>query len=660
MSQYLNRLNSSDSQLINTKVLNDTFGLENDVSELHIYDLNDNLLSSDYNYTGYKPDPNYGLINSNLQSLEVDTNYDCVSRGFEQGSFKVYYNFLRNLSNESLFLKTISSNRQEIALTSNTLSNIEIESLYNNLKDNFEKYNYLKNYLVNFSNNKLSLIVNVALNTTEDVYEIYVKLYEPIDSTILVKSTCKMQVEVITTNIIEIDITKGLEESIPVQKLQPNFDINLEDKRSFSTDYLDNDILLSNVNFNDITKNIYSDKSLPINVNFEDFSEYIHFGNAVARINNFVEKVKLIEIYTYNIENDLGDIILYQAKLKDIIDNFDLYEQFLYKSTSDKSYPKLDGYLLPSDSQEVIDWLGTVDYEGNNSSGILKEARYYDDNNYSSLLLNIPNYILIDDKNQPLFDFMNMIGHHFDNIWIYIKKMNDIYVANNNLNKGISPDLVEFVLKSFGLKLYNSLSNVDITDESKILYNKEIYKRIYHNLPNLFKSKGTLNGLKQLINIFGIPDTIFRVYEYGSLDKDVNNLDSLQDTFNYSLYSNRDGYLNIPFKPSGSNDNVPSSFSFRLKLNSKPSGSYTSTADFNPLDFNSLDFRTSGSVFNQSETLFTIKTQSGSFVTCKIENYDGGISQISLQTSTNTSSRILTDVYSKNSIWYSKYIYQLL
>jgi hypothetical protein len=53
--------------------------------------------------------------------------------------------------------------------------------------------------------------------------------------------------------------------------------------------------------------------------------------------------------------------------------------------------------------------------------------------------------------------------------------------------------------------------------------NKRIYKRLYHNLPYLLKSKGTIQGLKTLLNIYGIPDTILRISEFGGKDK-VNEM----------------------------------------------------------------------------------------------------------------------------------------
>lgn len=656
MSQYLNKINPSDLSLINNKELLDVFGLVNDVAEIHIYDSNNTLVTSDYNYTSYKPDANYGLLNSNLQSLEIDPILDCTNRGFVEGKYSIHYNFLRKLSNEYLFIKEISSNRQEISLSSNTLSNIEIESLYNTLKDNFEKYNYLKYDLLNFQSNKLFLIVNVALNTTDDVYEIYVKLYEPLDASITIKSFCWVQQEVIPTNVVDIELVLPTQTIEPVKKLQPNFDINLDDKKSFSTDYLDTDTLEQNFGgFNNLFFSKPNNKSLPINVNWEDFSEFVHFSNVVSRIKNFMYKVNLIETYLYNIDNNIGNIITYQSRLSDVLTKFDQYEYFLYTSTSPKAYPKdNDGLLLPSSSQTVINWLGNADYEGSNNSGILGEAKIYDDFNLSSLVNSIPNYILIDERNTPLFHFLNLVGHHFDNIWIYIRKMTDIYVANNNMNKGISPDLVETVLKSFGVKLYNSLSNVDVTQLPQKNYSKEIYKRLYHNLPYLFKSKGTINGLRQLINIFGIPDTVYRIYNYGSLSNEINTFESKDHVFNYALDANRDGYLTVPFKTSGSNDLVPSSVGFRFKLNSKPSGSNVTIGDFRPSDFNSNDLFTGQTVFQQSETLFKLKTTSQDFITCNLENYDSKPSKVYLSYGYNVSQKVEVELYDQE--WFYVYL----
>ena len=49
--------------------------------------------------------------------------------------------------------------------------------------------------------------------------------------------------------------------------------------------------------------------------------------------------------------------------------------------------------------------------------------------------------------------------------------------------------------------------------------NKQLYKRIYHNIPYLLKTKGTITGLRALITSYGIPDTILRINEFGGKDR---------------------------------------------------------------------------------------------------------------------------------------------
>jgi hypothetical protein len=168
-------------------------------------------------------------------------------------------------------------------------------------------------------------------------------------------------------------------------------------------------------------------------------------------------------------------------------------------------------------------------------------AELYDENNLDHLYNVIPEYIKFDSANyQPYFNFINMIGHYFDNIWIYITSINELYNADNNLEKGISKDIVYDALKSLGVKLYNSkgdnefddyigginsgstLFSNDFSATSSYLNNiskkdllSELYKRIYHNIPLLSKTKGTKAGLQNLITTFGITSSIFEPKEFG-------------------------------------------------------------------------------------------------------------------------------------------------
>jgi hypothetical protein len=66
--------------------------------------------------------------------------------------------------------------------------------------------------------------------------------------------------------------------------------------------------------------------------------------------------------------------------------------------------------------------------------------------------------------------------------------------------------------------------------------NKSLYKRLYHNIPYLLKSKGTLTGLRALITSYGIPDTILKISEFGGKDQvNANDYDLYFNNFNRAL-----------------------------------------------------------------------------------------------------------------------------
>lgn len=58
----------------------------------------------------------------------------------------------------------------------------------------------------------------------------------------------------------------------------------------------------------------------------------------------------------------------------------------------------------------------------------------------------------------------------------------------------------------------------DYQPTAQDIYQKSVYKRIYHNLPFLLKTKGTQRGLRALINCFGIPSSILKIKTYGGRD----------------------------------------------------------------------------------------------------------------------------------------------
>ena len=214
----------------------------------------------------------------------------------------------------------------------------------------------------------------------------------------------------------------------------------------------------------------------------------------------------------------------------------DSYERHLFYSSGSSSWPKGNNTVpyenLTTDDNTTITWYNSE----------LQDATLYDASNPDILINTIPAYLVEDENNRPYELFIHMIAQHFDNLWLYTNAVSKKYDNDNRLNRGVSKDLVEDLLKNFGVKLYTSnrsaqdlfryftANSYDIVDSEPNLepvisgsnfpvsqndYQKEIYKRIYHNLPLLMKSKGTERGLRALINCFGIPSDILKIRIHG-------------------------------------------------------------------------------------------------------------------------------------------------
>ena len=101
--------------------------------------------------------------------------------------------------------------------------------------------------------------------------------------------------------------------------------------------------------------------------------------------------------------------------------------------------------------------------------------------------------------------------------------------------------------------------------------NKSLYKRIYHNIPYLLKSKGTLTGLRALITSYCIPDTILKISEFGGKDKvNANDYDLYFNNFNYAYKAKgvRGRFIDTNWAVNtlwGSANNRPASVQLRFK-----------------------------------------------------------------------------------------------
>jgi len=633
--QQVSRYDNDDINLFTSQTIQEDFGLANDYIEYFVSDAGGNLLNTNYTYRDFKSSTTSYVnpTNKGLPIIEIDPVKDLQNLGYTSGEFRVQYNLFTNKisnSNAELFLKEISADRTELRVGSTVLTNEQIESGSLELINEYTSSPYFVDYLLNFSNNIQAVAVNVALNKVESGYEILFKLYQPLPDDIQEKATLWVVNEKVNPYVFDINLDT-LIISGPGPKLRgPNFNIEISNQNNVATSYQTYTSLINGIQTISTSSyqqllNLITSQSIDINTDYTNFENFIFFSSAEQRILKFYNKVKQIEDYKTNISiyipltasraDLINDYNIATASINNIVSNFDGFEYYLYFESGSAitsttygiaPYPKststLPYTLYPTASTQASTWLAAA----------TSSASYYDDNNQNYLINTLPSFIKDDEDNDAYFTFIDMVGHYFDNIWIFLQAVTDINLANNNLEKGISKDLVYHVLESLGTKLYNQYGDSDNTtfligqSGSAIFDNNftytgsylntiprkdllaESYKRIYHNLPLLLKTKGTAYGLQTLISTFGITGSALQVKEYGgdirSKTLDEFNNDKIRIVSNNITGSVLSPHISLQLQPTASpsfrtNDlhYVDISFSPQDKIDIFTSASITAT-----------------------------------------------------------------------------------
>jgi hypothetical protein len=693
-----------DVSLINTSTVSTPFGSPNDYVEYFIYDLNGNLLSANYfekNYTPINPDP----VTGNYTALEIDPEADVKLNGYDRGSVEITYNFFRNIFRSDFtnrfWIKEISGDRTELRISRQDLSNQELQQTFQDFDNQAQLKAYYPDFYLNFGDNNVLIGVNVLFTVQDGEACLLIKLYEPLPDNLSLKDTFWI-VEQLSDSVkyqVTIDITA--EQTVQTNNLRgPNFNLGLAERVSQTTPLYNFNSLFVTSGSNSSSslyqqiRSMMDEKGLNINVDYSNFSNFSHFSSAQERIYNFAYKLSLIEKFNADIANlttnvigsntiTSGSIYLLQQQINSIIEKFDGYEYYLYYENEPTAWPKSSDFppytLYSVTSSQALSWLGNADA----GYGMLYSASIYDSDNKDLFLNTIPAYLREDANNLPYETFLNMVGQHFDNIWIYYKDVSERFNAENKLTKGISKDLVGEALKSMGINLYTNTSISDnlyystlgidpdgslkvptgsVSASYYIAYNPtgpyvyigytdpnyyvldydlkptipgnditlEYYKRIYHNLPYLLKTRGTTRGLRALINCYGIPDTMLKITEFGGSDKLAATPDLVQDR--YSLAYRNTGSMNLAmpwagqdyyYQSAGSSSIVPDTIEFRFKTTGIPDSAHISQSIFEvnrggtaktlfglQLTYNSASAVASSSLQNNGNLVF--KLQSGS------------------------------------------------
>ena len=175
----------TDNQLIVSTPLDTSFDKNTDYIEYYIYDNNQNIIFP----SSTIPLLSYDVIQSDIL-LDPEKNISDV--GFNVGVYNIVYSFYRKRLasdiSQKYFISDISSDRTEVRLDSNIISDELMISSSLSFEQYRETTEYFVDFLLNFGNNQTVIANNIRLEDNEGVDPtILIKLYEPLPSNFNIK-----------------------------------------------------------------------------------------------------------------------------------------------------------------------------------------------------------------------------------------------------------------------------------------------------------------------------------------------------------------------------------------------------------------------------------------------------------------------------------------
>ena len=476
------------------------------------------------------------------------------------------------------------------------------------------------------------------------------KLYEPLPTSIQPNEQVwisKLQ----SQPIVETITINGIDEIYCHPLKGPNF--TLEQSNGIAYQVYDDLIASGSTTSNDLVTRFLEGNGIDttkLNIQYVSgsdytFSNFTNFSSVEERANNFFYKIQLLETYKEKYEGlisptfippygafdggiiaeayvDHIDLTLDGAQLitqdgifdiqweiqqfagvsqageaKKVLDTinslirgFDGFENFLYKSTNNLAYPKtaevhpitgLPYYKLRATTHAItIAWY----------NALIDLSSEYDKYNPNYLVNNIPEFIKEDYNNNDFLVFLDMIGQHFDILWVYINNLSKTKVLEHKQVNGFSNNLVHSLLESFGWNAKRAFNSELIWEYAFGTYkdgfqkygmpladaNDEVWRRILNNLPYLLKHKGTARAMKAIMACYGVPQSMLTIMEFGG-PQDPTKGGSSKFTFDdrtAAISLHKESSIIVPWHSVGATLDYPNCIEFRIR----PSGSIDSVA----------------------------------------------------------------------------------
>ena len=162
-------------------------------------------------------------------------------------------------------------------------------------------------------------------------------------------------------------------------------------------------------------------------------------------------------------------------------------------------------------------------------NGIYSSASAFDEKNIHSLENNLPTYIKQSSTYDDFKLFLSMTGEHFDLIRNHVDGLSNLHKRNYDKLESVPTNLFPILTSNmnwpainpfsgslgsyFGTTLSSNTSVDGVVDNT--------WRKALNNLIYLYKSKGTVNSVRALLNIYGYPPDMLQMQEFGGAGETI-------------------------------------------------------------------------------------------------------------------------------------------
>lgn len=554
------------------------------------------------------------------------------NEGYIVGTYKLQYHFLRPQLGDKLNkfkIHAISADRNEIRVIPTDDASIQYQLDFGDFS---QAHTVIPdNLIVNFGDQQYYDIIDFVrddITFPDSPWSLIIKIDGTFDKSIDINDTAFICQRIANPYDATVTLTTEFEDEVPIKIRNTNFDYmdryvynnitafkSQDDLTTFDS-YTQSEIL----NYA-ISQSFGSD---PMGIDYKSFANFIHFSSAANRLSNFRYKLRQLEYIQESIDSITTDleslpessstgsaffiqnVTSLQQDRNSILTSFDAYERHLYYSSASyetsslgefwpSTWPKTNAEapytLAATTSETAIDWY----------DGALSSASLYDSMNQNALMYFLPEYIRDDSANAEFVTFVNLLGHFYDILYNATTQLTSIYNPYDNRNVQWTPTYLSAILASAGLEVPSGMQLAELYQLYNIQfnrsqYNNELWKRLYNNMPYLLWSKGTVAGIRGLMNCYGVPPSVLRIKEYtgpksyyaardDGYDWNTNLNDyNVEDKFQYAIgfqankHASTSSLGELIFRTTESIDRV--SFRFKpIQIDNQPT-SYTNFVKF--------------------------------------------------------------------------------